>query len=411
MDSSIINDSEIVSELQALVIHNQDLEKLEGLLDQFNIFEVLHTYRQEMRHSDFLAYLLNPNQNHGLGDAFVKRFLQEAIMHADGDQPITPIQLDIWDLDAIEVRREWQDIDILLVDVVNKIVIIIENKVFSGEHGGQLKRYQRVVKQHFSGYTVIGLFLTPDGEVPSDPSFIMISYNQICQLLEYIIQSRETTLGHDVLVLMKHYVEILRRYIVGDSEIERLCQQIYKKHQRALDKIYEFLPDQQAVIQEYLGGLINATPQLELDYLTKSYIYFIPKNWNFPVLQKGQGWTPSGRMLLFVFLNGTDFLKLHLIIGPGPDEIRQKIHKIISENEPPFNRAFKVLGKSTSTVYKFNLLSKSSYQEKSMVEIQEEIKDKWNDFLTHELPIMDEVILRELKGFGNSEIEKNQITQ
>ena len=33
-----------------------------------------------MHHSDFLAYLQNPNQNHELGDAFVKRFLQEAIM-------------------------------------------------------------------------------------------------------------------------------------------------------------------------------------------------------------------------------------------------------------------------------------------------------------------------------------------
>jgi hypothetical protein len=47
--------------LEALVVDNPDLERLETLLGQFNIFEALDAVRQERRHSDFLAYLLDPS--------------------------------------------------------------------------------------------------------------------------------------------------------------------------------------------------------------------------------------------------------------------------------------------------------------------------------------------------------------
>ena len=64
--------------LEQLVM-DQDLEELENLLDEFNIFEVLGAVRVELRHSEFLAYLMNPQQNHGLGDDFVKKFLQKVV--------------------------------------------------------------------------------------------------------------------------------------------------------------------------------------------------------------------------------------------------------------------------------------------------------------------------------------------
>ncbi len=106
-------------------------------------------------------------------------------------------------------------------------------------------------------------------------------------------------------------------------------------------------------------------------------------------------------MLLFLFLNEPNGLKLHLIIGPGPDEIRQKIFNVICEHEPPFSRAFKALGKSTSTVYKYNILSKNNYQEKTMEELQDEIKRKWNDFLNHEMPKMHGVLANEIERLGS----------
>jgi hypothetical protein len=56
--------------LESFLIANRDLERLEALLDRFNILEALGVVRQELRHSDFLAFLMDPKGNHGLGDAF-----------------------------------------------------------------------------------------------------------------------------------------------------------------------------------------------------------------------------------------------------------------------------------------------------------------------------------------------------
>jgi hypothetical protein len=44
--------------LEALVVDNSDLERLETMLDQFNMFEAMGAVRREVRHSDFLAVLL-----------------------------------------------------------------------------------------------------------------------------------------------------------------------------------------------------------------------------------------------------------------------------------------------------------------------------------------------------------------
>jgi len=62
--------------LEALVVNNPDLERLEALLEQFNIFEALGMVRQELRHSDFLAFLCNPSAPHGVGDSEIALLCQ-----------------------------------------------------------------------------------------------------------------------------------------------------------------------------------------------------------------------------------------------------------------------------------------------------------------------------------------------
>jgi len=52
----------------------------------------------------------------------------------DASEPITPIDLDLWNLDQIVVLREWQYIDILLLDESNQLAVIIENKIDTTEH-------------------------------------------------------------------------------------------------------------------------------------------------------------------------------------------------------------------------------------------------------------------------------------
>jgi PD-(D/E)XK nuclease superfamily len=45
------------------------------------------------------------------------------------------------------VVRERDRIDILLLDEDNDLAIIVENKIWSAEHSGQLGRYYQTVKE------------------------------------------------------------------------------------------------------------------------------------------------------------------------------------------------------------------------------------------------------------------------
>ena len=48
-----------------------------------NIFKVLSISKKEIRHSNFLAWLLDPSESHKLGGVFLKRFLREVGLTAE----------------------------------------------------------------------------------------------------------------------------------------------------------------------------------------------------------------------------------------------------------------------------------------------------------------------------------------
>ncbi|MCL5257176.1 MAG: PD-(D/E)XK nuclease family protein, partial [Chloroflexi bacterium] len=305
--------------LEALIVDNPDLERLEALLGQFNIFEAIGAVRQEVRHSNFLSFLLNPRETHGLGDEFAKRFLQRVLLTSpQPEMPLRPIDLDLWSLDGLVIQREWENVDILLLDESHKLAAIIENKIDSTERPGQLHRYWNSTSQHYPGWSIVGLYLTPSGDAPECDMYLAVGYSVVCATLENLVGSRAASMGPDVLTMLRHYTQMLRRHIVGESEIDLLCRQIYRKHQRALDIVFERRPDRQSEVRVMVEELIRATPGLVLDRTSKTYIDFGVSAWDVPALLVGKGYTISGRILTFEFANNVDNLKLRLVIGPGP---------------------------------------------------------------------------------------------
>ncbi len=69
-------DIDRIETLERFLLENPELERLEGLLSQFNIFETLNIVEVEVRHSNVLAWLLNPLSNHGIGSYFLQNFLK-----------------------------------------------------------------------------------------------------------------------------------------------------------------------------------------------------------------------------------------------------------------------------------------------------------------------------------------------
>lgn len=375
-----------------------DFEYLESLVSQFNIFEAIGAVRQELRHSELLAFLLDPNENHGLGDSFLRRFLQKAIANATASTlPISPVDLDVWDLDDVDIRREWKNIDILILDARHRLAVIIENKIDSGEHSDQLARYWRIVEQEFSGYRIIGLFLTPERtneNRPTDSRYIAIDYVLVSDVVDRFLKSRSSTIGPDVQTVLRHYVEMLRRHIVSDPKIAELCQQLYRKHRRAFDLVFAHRPDTGgALARVVLENLIRERGDLVIDDSIKTYLRFAPKVWDRPKLRSGTGWTKTGRTLLFEIVFQADKIFLKLTLGPGPTEVRDAAFAEALARPDVFKSI-----NTGSLSPKYHQLFQHSIVDWSMLAsfdgeaIERMVKTQWEYFVKNDLPAILAVV-------------------
>lgn len=389
----------LVHALETFVIDNPQLEDLESRIAEFNIFEALGAVRNELRHSDFLAFLLNPSEKHGLGDLFLKRFLTRVLSVAD-EPPVSPVTIDVVDLSGAVVERESQNIDILIHDASSGLVCVIENKVFSGEHSDQLNRYWNIVQRRFPTAKIIPVFLTPEGIPPAneDSRYIPFSYAELSALMDRVRQSQESMLGADVNTMIRHYVTMLGRHIVTESEIAELCRQIYRTHKAAIDLIVEHMPDVQQELAEYLWGLIQAERSLAEVRFSKSYINFAPRQWQqVRELNVGLGWADSPANISFEFRNGPDHLGLYLLLGrvhPGFEYVREAIFAHADANRNVFVGCRRNLTASWSTLYKMPLLAKHDYEDASVKDLAEIIEPKWRHFLTHVMPQMRDHVMQ-----------------
>lgn len=369
--------------LEDFVVGNVDLQQLEILLRKFNLFEALNLVWVEVRHSDFLAYLLNPQQNHGLQDSFLKTLLQ-SVLKGEVNQAVTPIDIDVWNLTSAEVYREWQNIDIFVRDESNHLAVLIENKVQSGEHSDQLVRYYECVARECTGWKIVPIYLSIESEKPSDERFIPLGYVQVCELVERLVELHGSTLDGDVRIVIEHYAEMLRRHLVTESEISELCRRIYAKHKQALDLIYEHRPDRQQMMRELLEGWISQDADLELDHCSKSYVRFIPKKIDTVILKQGQGWTRSGRILLFEVYTGEFPVILRVTIGPGPLETRRKLFHLAHAKQPPFKPTAKFYNQWNTILAHKLLTAKDSDLHDDDFKV--ELEKQWKRFVERELP-------------------------
>lgn len=389
--------------LEQFVIENSELETLEDALSEVNLFEAVGAVRSELRHSDFLAFLLDPSQNHGLGDLVLRRITQTAVTRTSASAELpSAVDLDSWDLDDTLVTRESDNIDLFLVNERLQFLVLIENKLDTKEHTEQLRRYRQRVEEQYPRYKKILLFLTVDGEAPSDNAYISITHGDICKVIQKILDSRSSRLGPDVVTLLRHYCAMIGRHFMEDAETARLARSIYQKHKVALDYIFEQRPDLQSSISSTLTDLIKKEQELLLDHYSKAYTHFIVREWDeIPPLTKSRGWTPSGRVLLFEFRNDGTKLQLALIIGPGHEsyhtQARQRLFDVATQTPETFKPSSKAIGLKWSQIWARPFLVQRDIEEGDMETMKEKIDRTWRSFLDKDLPQIRALVR---KAFG-----------
>lgn len=266
--------------IRDLLLSN-DFKRLTGKKEDVNIFKIINMVDKEAVHSDMLAWLFNPYENHNLNDKAVKGLLMQ-LSEKDAEY----INLLLQEYSDLEVYREYttnngRRIDILLESRNNKVIFIIENKIWSGEGDNQLEDYKKFIDEKYNDYNRIFLYLTPEKERKEQyKGYTHITYNTIYKILNNLLQDNQIKL--EIRTVLKQYKEIIRRDIMGnvDKEMIDLCRKLYVEHKDALDKIMQYgLPEYYYtyLISEILEkNSIKYGYEIIRKYLDKHYIILTP---------------------------------------------------------------------------------------------------------------------------------------
>lgn len=139
-----------------------------------------------------------------------------------------------------------------------------------------------------------------------------------------------------------------------DTQLEKICREIYSKHRDALDLIFEYRPDSYSEVSDALQEYIRNRDDLFLDGSGKKYIRFIPKSLNTEAIKHGNGkWTSSKNIILFELDNSNNKLSTSLVLGPGDEDFRQAIYQfainstVFSPRKTLSNEYSKLIGLKT----------------------------------------------------------------
>jgi hypothetical protein len=390
-----------IEALTALVVGDDGLRQLEAMLGGFNLFEAIGSVRREARHSDFLAFLLDPSEQHGLDDEFLRRVLADLVGRLGAGAAISPLDVALLDLDDATVAREWQDIDLLVVSQHERVVLLIENKVDTDLHSKQLTKYLDLVGRQYPDYRILPVFLTPDGHSPdtdADPAaerYTPLSYGDLYRIGEATLLARPA-LAADVSMVIRHYLTMVERHIMPDSKVADLAVKIYAKHRRALDLIFEFRPDDQSKVHDHFIGLLKAAADnVELVYDSKSYVTFVPREWlEVPILAEGGdiSWTKSQRLVRFE-LRFQPHLSLHLLIGPGNPDVRKGLFEAtnLPKEKGIYKGRSKTLGAKWTQIW--GLPIKKNPWDADVDDVVATLEKEWKQFAATELPPLSASIL------------------
>jgi hypothetical protein len=141
---------QLLSRLGTICKHHRELSRLSG--SDFNIFKIIKVSENELKHSAFMAELLNPNGSHGQGEIFLQLFLQK--LGIENFQCKTA-KVEIEKHIGPASETNGGQIDIFIEDKTGNN-ITIENKIYANDQPNQLIRYHNYKQQNLFYLTRFG---------------------------------------------------------------------------------------------------------------------------------------------------------------------------------------------------------------------------------------------------------------
>ena len=248
----------------------------------------------------------------------------------------------------------------MLNEQIQKWAFIIENKIYAKQRKDQLITYREYVENRFTGYDVIGVFLTLEDEAPVDEAYCQIQYPAVFTILEALLEQKSDSLSERIGNFIKHYLEIvgeLTRMNSRQSQMELLARQVYQEHRDVLEYLFEHgkKDEFETAVETFISPvsplkvndkfLIDDT-EYEFIYASKNWYRFLPTSWIEVIgrtsnedLQsedfkwKGcEGWFPYP-IICWLELYGESTMRLQVEVGPINDHnTRKRLINCIKQN-------------------------------------------------------------------------------
>jgi hypothetical protein len=376
----VSDDPDIEKKLLNLIIDLDRFSKEKYFPSGLNIFEAAGLYRQEIRHSNVLAFLLRPRESHGLGDGFLKRIIQKVLDNSSGELPIKALTVALADFSDALIHREWRNIDLLIESASNKLTLAIENKIGSSEGASQLSKYENIVCSEFPSHARLYCYLTEDGEPASSDVWSPMSYSNVIDVLQEAKDQHSSNLTGDARIVIEHYIDVIRRNIVPDQALVDQCRKLYNLHREALDLIFRYgeVSAFSAAAEQFFK--IHAELLKVLSIRSKAAVFLPTTLFDIVPETEGTNWWGQARPLVFWFILTTDD-RIGLIIEVGPlvsakfnreTLIKQLFQHFKSEKKisPKFTRVYR---ETTKTKMTDDQLSDPEEIQKIMVSLYQKV--------------------------------------
>ncbi|MGV1834677.1 PD-(D/E)XK nuclease family protein [Rhizobium rhizogenes] len=365
-----------------------------SILNRFNRFcpfEAMGVTKAEIRHANFLAYLLKPAKPHGLGDEALVAFLSSI-------WPVDPeaVRRIVRRNSRIEVQREWKRIDLLILLPDTKHVVAVEMKLEAFQGDDQLSRYRRSVESQWptsEGWNHDLVFLTVRGEEPRD-DWLGLTFRNVVAAIEPLVDLHPDA---DAAQSMREYIAMMRRHHLIDKAAKELAEKLWAEHGDALDLLMEHRPNPARVVFDAVkSGAGAMAARLSDDGFTlvreedtDSIVRFAVEEWDgIPGFLDCVGWTTSKRLVLVEIKSD---LSAYVFMGPSNSESKRRfleglVQHGVLKKLPPENRKYKQL-------VSVPLISVPRSTDLDTEQSLEEIEKAFGIFLKAQVPRIAEALL------------------
>ncbi|MFB6320173.1 PD-(D/E)XK nuclease family protein [Saccharicrinis sp. FJH54] len=327
-----MNEKEI---LYNFIVNNYNLEMLETKIKAFNPFKVLAIETDEIKHSNVLAWLLNPNENHGLGDYFLKVVLSQVVlMNEDilGDR-ISQLQIHMADFGDTVLKTDEQNNAICLKSKSNSLLFIIKNKIHSRDSKQPLSAYLNVVNAAFPDYIKIPALLTTTGDEPENNNECgILSHEILHKLIHDTLKANEKYLSKEISDFIRFYLRTLEKTLGMNEQLKALCLKIYNEHRDAIDIINETIVHDETSLKEAFLSF-KTLHKIKEYYLSDRDFWFLPVELTKLLPGMDLGWRVPYPIAIRISKRDDTRLRFHIEIGPFENgSERQRFIRFLEKN-------------------------------------------------------------------------------